>query len=158
MRRELLYVFFVLAVLSLEEYIKGIAALCVTPCDSIATKFLKISILFSRNTGFSLGVGEALPSLLNAGLPFLLIVAVCAEGIRSLCANRAAYQELLIVSGGCANLYDRLVHGAVRDYLAVVLWGYEMPIINMGDILIVVGVALFLIRELSVSRRMQCSK
>jgi len=158
MMRRLLYGLSAVLVVLLEEYIKQAAAQCVAPCVLIATNYFTVSILSSLNSGFSFGFGGALPHFFHVGLPLILIAAVFCEGVVRLSANRAAYAELLIVSGGCANLYDRVMHGAVRDYLAVTFWGYEMPIINMGDVLIVIGVALFLMRELCVYRSMRCSK
>ena len=158
MIRMLFSVVLVVLFVLLEEYIKQAAAACVVPCVIITTKFFTVSVLASLNSGFSFGLGGALPHFFHVGLPLILIAAVFCEGIVRLRTDRAAYAELLIVSGGCANLYDRIVHGAVRDYLATTLWGYEMPIINMGDVLIVLGVALFLLRELCVYRSMRCSK
>lgn len=155
--RKLLYGLLVVLFVLLEEYIKQATAVCISSCVLIATNFLTISVLFSTNSGFSFGLGGALPHFFHVGLPLILIAAVFCEGLVRLRAYRAAYAELLIVSGGCANLYDRIVHGAVRDYLAVTFWGYEMPIINMGDVLIVAGVALFLLRELCTYRSMRCS-
>lgn len=158
MIRAFLYVLLGILFWMLEEYLKGIAAACIAPCGIVAQKFLTISLLFSMNNGFSFGLGGALPHFFHVGLPFILIAAVFAEGMVRLRAHSSAYPELLVVIGGCANLYDRIVYGAVRDYLAVTLWGYEMPIINLGDILIVLGVALFVVREFFICQRMQCSK
>lgn len=45
----------------------------------------------------------------------------------------------LIVSGGAGNLIDRLFAGKVTDFLGFFIFGYEFPIFNVADILVVSG-------------------
>jgi signal peptidase II len=65
----------------------------------------------------------------------------------------------LIIGGALGNLYDRLFHPGVRDFLEVInpasglgLW----PVFNLADIAIVIGVAAYLVWSLinaNASRR-----
>ena len=62
----------------------------------------------------------------------------------------------LIVGGAIGNLYDRLFHAGVRDFLEVVnpgtgqgLW----PVFNIADVAIVVGVGVYLIWSVAYSSR-----
>jgi signal peptidase II len=62
----------------------------------------------------------------------------------------------LIVGGAIGNLYDRLFHAGVRDFLEVVnpgngqgLW----PVFNVADVAIVVGVGVYLAWSVADSSR-----
>lgn len=45
----------------------------------------------------------------------------------------------LIVAGGLGNLYDRLIYGAVVDFIETFPFGYAFPIFNVADIFVVIG-------------------
>lgn len=67
----------------------------------------------------------------------------------------------LVVGGAVGNLYDRLLHPGVRDFLEIInpktmypLW----PVFNIADIAIVVGVAVYLIWSLLDSARDKAAK
>ena len=45
----------------------------------------------------------------------------------------------LIVSGGLGNLYDRVLYGAVIDFIETYPLGYSFPIFNVADIFVVCG-------------------
>jgi signal peptidase II len=62
----------------------------------------------------------------------------------------------LIVGGAIGNLYDRLFHPGVRDFIEIInpRTGYALwPVFNIADVTIVVGVVVYLIWSLiDVSR------
>ena len=62
----------------------------------------------------------------------------------------------LVVGGAIGNLYDRVLHVGVRDFLDIVnpRTGYSFwPVFNIADIVIVVGVVVYLIWTLKDSAR-----
>ena len=50
----------------------------------------------------------------------------------------------LIIGGAVGNVYDRLVHGAVVDFLHFHYAGHSWPAFNLADSAITVGVVLML--------------
>lgn len=56
----------------------------------------------------------------------------------------------IVIGGIVGNLVDRLLYGAVIDYLSFDLFGYGFPVFNMADIGITVG---FVILAIGILRR-----
>lgn len=55
----------------------------------------------------------------------------------------------LIIGGALGNVYDRLVHGAVVDFLHFHYAGWSWPAFNLADSAITVGVVMMLWGQLS---------
>ncbi len=52
----------------------------------------------------------------------------------------------MILSGGASNLYDRILNnGAVIDFLNIGLGSIRTGVFNIADIVIVVGVLMFIL-------------
>lgn len=51
---------------------------------------------------------------------------------------------VMICSGGVGNLIDRIFRGFVVDLFDVIIFGYDFPVFNVADILIVLGTALLM--------------
>jgi lipoprotein signal peptidase len=114
---------------------------------------------------------------LAAGLPAeqrrrVIIIGVVAALVLRIIFALAVTQLLqivgLILAGGLGNLYDRMVYGAVRDFLHM-LPGWELPngwmwpgnsttdvfpwVFNVADVLLLAGMALFVITSFAEDRR-----
>ncbi|MDR1611856.1 MAG: signal peptidase II [Planctomycetota bacterium] len=102
------------------------------------------------NTGGAFGLASGNLALFLAAsavlVPALVLTAYFCR------APRAPLWSLgLIVGGAIGNLYDRLFHVGVRDFIEIInprsgraLW----PVFNIADIAIVVGVAAYLLWSL----------
>ncbi len=53
-----------------------------------------------------------------------------------------------LVSGVLGNLIDRIIRNAVVDYLDFNIFGYNFPIFNLADILIVIGVGTMILETI----------
>ena len=51
----------------------------------------------------------------------------------------------ILIGGILGNLFDRIIHGYVIDYLEFHIFNYHFPIFNLADICIVVSVMLIVI-------------
>ncbi len=58
---------------------------------------------------------------------------------------------VLVIGGTIGNLIDRLFFRSVTDFLDFNIFGYDFPVFNIADILLVVGFAIFLIDMIFIS-------
>jgi signal peptidase II len=59
----------------------------------------------------------------------------------------------LILGGAIGNLYDRVIHGTVTDFIEVYHRGWSFPAFNVADSAITVGAALLLIDLIRPDRK-----
>lgn len=106
------------------------------------TPFFNLVLSFNRGVAFGL--------LNGAGMVF---VAVITAGITSgfvlwwwRATTAAARLGLALILGGAvANLVDRIMHGAVTDFLDFHAAGLHWPAFNMADSALTIGVGVLMI-------------
>lgn len=49
---------------------------------------------------------------------------------------------MFMLAGTFGNLFDRIVHGYVRDMLSFVIFNYDFPVFNIADVSLVCGVGI----------------
>jgi len=108
------------------------------------------SLNHQYNTGISFGFLSQLPqpwgSWALGCISFAIIVGISTYSLR---IKNAALVEIFsysaIVGGAMGNLYDRIVRGAVVDWLRFHYFGkFSFPTFNLADAFIVCGVFLIL--------------
>ena len=108
------------------------------------TPFFNVVIVW--NTGVSFGLlqsGSSLAPLLLSGLALAIVTALAVWLRRA--ENRLVASALgLVIGGALGNTFDRLVFGAVLDFLDFHVAGYHWPAFNVADSAIVVGVIALL--------------
>lgn len=99
--------------------------------------FSFVRITLFRNSGlvFSLPSPYALSIVLML-LAFGLMLWTLWRGRRDLWLR---WPVALLVAGAVSNLYDRLVHGFVIDYVFLSNW---LPIVNLADLMLTAAVLL----------------
>lgn len=114
------------------------------------TPFFDLVFVFNRGAAFSF--------LSQAGGWQRWFFVVLALGISAWIVamlKRHAGEKLLpaalslVLGGALGNVIDRLVHGAVVDFLSFHVAGYYWPAFNVADSAISVGVALMLWQQLA---------
>lgn len=112
------------------------------------TSFLSCNLSFNRGVSLSLLSSE------NTYANILLFcVILCLTGFlvwfayKRLKENKSIIAETLIIAGALGNLIDRLLYGAVVDFISVHYQAWYFPTFNVADIAVTLGVALFIVRE-----------
>jgi len=134
------------AIVLADQLVKWVALSQLRPGEPVAvTGFFNLVLVFNRGAAFSF--------LANAPgwqQPFFIAVALGAAAIvswmlwrnparRLLCAGLA-----LILGGALGNLWDRVVHGHVVDFLDFHAMGWHWPAFNVADSAISVGAAILI--------------
>jgi signal peptidase II len=120
-----------------------------------------IYLVHSRNPGiaFSIFASSSSPALhivlIVGALAIIAIIAWLLVASANLTALSAAGLALLL-GGATGNLTDRILHGAVTDFLEVFLGSYRWPAFNVADSAITIG-AILLIVDVLFSRQHRAS-
>ncbi|MEH3112055.1 signal peptidase II [Pedobacter terrae] len=137
-------------------------------CDQISKRIVRneisnyenISIIKDRftltkveNTGAFLSLGDNMPYIFRVivltGLPLLFL----AYGLYFLFAKRNLTMTMQIalcflIGGGIGNLYDRIVHGSVTDFMHMDLYLFQTGVFNFADISIMIGVGILILQSI----------
>ncbi len=109
--------------------------------------FLQIGYFPNQNIAF----GLPLPQTLIIILVIIILVILSFFWWSSLTKNKL-WQLLavsLIILGALSNLIDRLIFGHVIDYLNIFIW----PVFNLADVMIVIGVGIYIISEFKKTKK-----
>ncbi|GLU52354.1 signal peptidase II [Dyadobacter frigoris] len=111
-----------------------------------------------ENDGAFLSLGSALPEtikfILLSGIPVMALAF--GVGYMFLRKNISFISMLALsfaIGGGIGNIYDRVVHGSVTDFLHIDLGIVQTGIFNMADVSIMVGMGLFFVQSFFNRRR-----
>jgi len=137
-------------------------------CDQISKKIVRneisdyeqISIIKNHftltkveNSGAFLSLGDNMPYIFRliilTGLPLLFL----GYGLYFLFAKRNLPMTMQIalcflIGGGIGNLYDRIVHGSVTDFMHMDFYLFQTGVFNFADISIMIGVGILLFQSL----------
>lgn len=111
-------------------------------------------IVHTKNRGAAFGIfadsESPLRSVLLIGVSLAVMVFVFLMILRpgrgGFAGNRLTTAGLALVLGGAVgNIYDRIVHGMVTDFLEFYLGDYRFAAFNVADSAITVGAGLLLI-------------
>lgn len=105
------------------------------------------NLTYVRNTGAAFGIFAGAHEAFR--LPFLIGVSLAAVGFIVVMLRRLRAETTgiitafaFILGGAIGNLIDRIVYGAVIDFLDVYWSGYHWPAFNVADSFITIGVAI----------------
>ena len=109
-----------------------------------------VTLMKVENTGAFLSLGHDLPEpvriLLLTVLPLLVLVAALIFVLRkSELSDLTILGICFVIGGGIGNIYDRIVHGSVTDFLHIDFGIFQTGIFNMADVSIMTGMFIVLI-------------
>ncbi|MFD0793555.1 signal peptidase II [Mucilaginibacter litoreus] len=116
-----------------------------------------VTLLHVENTGAFLSLGAKLVQpfrfILLTLLPVLALIAGLVYVIRKKdMSPLMAAGIIFCIGGGIGNLYDRIVHGSVTDFLHVKFGALQTGIFNAADVSIMVGLGMILLDGILNSR------
>lgn len=140
----------VIAVLALDQFCK----FSVTGEAYTKDFFSILSIKQIWNQGISFGMFDKLP---YANSLFLVISSVILSHLYPFLLrikeSSASIAWSLILGGAISNMIDRVVHGAVLDFIDLHYARYQFPVFNIADAAITSGVAVLIWRALMSIRK-----
>ena len=107
-----------------------------------------------RNSGISYGL------LSNMGAEGRWLLAALTLGVITICCiwlaraqdSLRGFALGLIIGGGAGNLWDRLIHGAVVDFISLHAFGYYWYVFNLADVWLTFGIILFFWAEIMTNK------
>ena len=107
-----------------------------------------------ENTGAFLSMGRSLPRSVNILLLIILPLVVLTIALMYLFikSHLSVYKIVgisLIIGGGLGNIYDRMFHGSVTDFLHIDFVLFQTGIFNLADMSIMTGLFILLYEEFS---------
>lgn len=109
----------------------------------IVKNFLNITYVKNTGAAFSLFEGNTLLLILIGIVATICVVIYIYKLIEMDDIDIFSYS--LLLGGILGNLFDRIIHGYVVDYISLNIFGYHFPIFNFADVCIVLGVIIILI-------------
>jgi len=152
----LCWLWLTLVVLVLDLGAKYLADTRLTYADPVALlPFLNLTLLYNTGAAFSFLSGAGgwqrwLFALIAIGVSLLLLLWLRRTPKRHWWLGVGL---AMLLGGALGNLYDRIVHGHVVDFISVHWGGWYFPAFNLADSAISVGAALLIIDMLFVSGR-----
>ena len=153
-----LYLALAAAIFFFDRWTKWLVAQKIALFDSVTVVpgFFKITHLRNKGAAFSLFADAPDAWRLAMLVVFSLVALIVVVVLLAKTSHRFSMQGAalaLILGGAVGNLWDRILHGWVTDFLLVYYKRWEWPAFNVADSAICVG-AVFLIGEMLFHREL----
>jgi signal peptidase II len=135
-----------------DQVSKKIVRQNINPYQTIQLLSNHLTLTRVENTGAFLSTGDSLPKTAKNILLSLLPLLAIALGLIFILSKQNISNGMLagfcfVIGGGIGNIFDRIMHGSVTDFLHIKFGGFQTGIFNMADMSIMVGVAIILIQS-----------
>lgn len=131
----------------LDQLTKQLVLRTLQPADSIVVApFVNLVLWFNRGAAFSfLADGEGWQRLFLIGVALVAVVVIVWLLSRHRTELLFCAGLMLVLGGAIGNLWDRVLHGHVIDFVLLHAGGYHWPAFNLADSAITVGAAMIII-------------
>ena len=141
-----------IANVSCDQISKNVVRQTVNEYQEIAVIKNFMTLTKVENAGAFLSLGNNLPDAVRFILLTLVPLIVLGFGIGFLILRHDLSKIQLtgfafVLGGGIGNIYDRLVHGTVTDFLHIDFGIFQTGIFNMADVSIMTGVLVVLLES-----------
>jgi signal peptidase II len=141
-----------------DQVSKNIVRNNITPHQSIPLFNSHLLLMNIENTGAFLSLGDSLSStsknIFLSLLPLLALVAGFIFLVKSRHITPVFSLGLcFVIGGGVGNLFDRIVHGSVTDFLFIHAGIFRTGIFNLADVSIMTGTGIIVLHSLLRTRK-----
>lgn len=139
----------------IDQLIKIIVAnnMILNSSIQIINDFFSITYVQNLGAAFSILTGNRIFLIFIAVISLIVIYKFFIKNIKLTKLDIFTYS--LLFGGIIGNLLDRLIRGYVIDYLDFSFFGYDFPIFNLADIVIVISAFVLVI---TMYRGERCAK
>lgn len=136
---------FVVVLIAIDQVSKRIMLDLVfdPPAIISVTSFFNLVPVWNRGISFGLFGGAETSRWILVVLA-LAIVALLLVWLLRAGQGVVRFALLLVIGGALGNVIDRIVYGAVVDFIDIHGFGWHWPAFNVADMAIVVGTAMLL--------------
>jgi len=150
--RNLVILFTLLLNFSCDQISKTIVRKSVTEYEIIPVIDGYFTLTMVENKGAFLSAGSSLPYYIRLILLTLIPIAFLTYGLWLIIQKKDMPQMLAIgwcfvIGGGIGNLYDRIIHGSVTDFLHLDFKLFQTGIFNMADVSIMTGMFIIILGQ-----------
>lgn len=144
----ILSIVLVIVLLGIDLLLKYLVSTYLTTVN-IIDNFFSLTYVLNDGAAFSLFASRIYLLILIAIICLFFIIYELKNNLDDRVLS-IAYS--LVLAGLLGNFLDRLIDGYIIDYLSFKILGYNYPIFNFADILIVVGIVIVIIKEILKER------
>ncbi len=148
-----LMILIIIVVVAFDQYTKWLVVQKLNQQEyiTVVPNFFNIVLTYNKGAAFGLfsGVHNDLIRHLLLGISTMLALGTVIYLLgREYLSDMIARSALgMILGGAIGNIIDRIVHGAVVDFLDVYYKDYHWPAFNVADSAIFVGVVILLLHS-----------
>ena len=144
----ILSIVLVIVLLGIDLLLKYLVSTYLTTVN-IIDNFFSLTYVLNDGAAFSLFASRIYLLILIAIICLFFIIYELKNNLDD---RMLSIGYSLALAGLLGNFLDRLIDGYIIDYLSFKILGYNYPIFNFADILIVVGIVIVIIKEILKER------
>ena len=144
----ILSIVLVIVLLGIDLLLKYLVSTYLTTVN-IIDNFFSLTYVLNDGAAFSLFASRTYLLILIAIICLFFIIYELKNNLDD---RVLSIGYSLALAGLLGNFIDRLIDGCIVDYLSFKILGYNYPIFNFADILIVVGIVIVIIKEILKER------
>ena len=142
LNNKLIYIIFICVLI--DQIIKVIINNYVSSSITIIKNFFYITNAYNYGGAWSILYGKRILFIIITLILIYLIYKIFIKDNKLSNKDNIIYGMLL--GGTIGNLLDRIFRGYVIDYLDFYIFGYDYPVFNFADMLIVISVIFIIIK------------
>lgn len=142
-----------IATVGCDQVTKSIVRQKVDYNENIKMLYNRVTLTKVENPGAFLSLGDHLSSSVRyvvlIALPLIVLFGAVIFLVRKRDMDTITLISLcIIIGGGIGNIYDRIVHGSVTDFLHIDFYIFQTGIFNVADLAVTTGMLMILFSSL----------